>query len=155
MRKRIRSFSAISRHSRAMVQPLRNIKRRLLMSGVIPSPRLDVRSLFRRRRIVDTGSVHLTRFRQVTHLPKTGRVSSQSGPRFGVKLPNLHSSLPHLDAKGVERIRQSLPALTESDMQKICHDRKVRREVMFAKGVSGGSHRPPTYNFKSLVRCSK
>lgn len=142
MRKRMRFSSAISRsYSRAMVQPLRNIKRRFLMS------------IFRRR-IVDSGSVSLTRFRQVTHLPKTGRVSSRSGPRF-VLPPNLHSSLPHLDAKGVERIRESLPALTESDMQKICKDRKVRREVMFAKGVSGGSHRPPTYNFKSLVRCSK
>lgn len=149
----MRSFSAISRQSRAMVKPLRNIQRRLLMSGLIPSPRFDVRSLFRRRGIVDSGSVPLTRFRQVTHLPKTGRVSSQSGPRFGVLPPNLHASLPHLDAKGVDRIRQTLPSLTDSDMQKICKDRKTRRAVMFAKGVSGGPHRPPTYNFKSLVRC--
>lgn len=154
MRKRTRFFSAISRPSRAMPSALRNIQRRFLMSKLISTPRVDVRSFFRRR-IVDSGSVPLTRFRGVTHFPKTGRVSSQRGPRFGVFPPNLHSSLPYLDAKGVERIRQSLPAFSDSDMQKICHDRKVRREVMFAKGVSGGSHRPPTYNFKSLVRCSK
>lgn len=144
MRKRMRSFSAISRQSRAMVQPLRNSQPRFSRSFVPFS-------------IGNSGSVHLTRFRQVTHLPKTGRVSSQSGPRFGVK-SNPHIDLSHLkylDPKGVERIRKSLPALTDSDMEKICHDRKVRREVLFAKGVSGGSHRPPTYNFKSLVRCSK
>lgn len=96
----------------------------------------------------------LSRLRQLTHSPKIGRVSSQSGPHFGkVKLPNIHSTLRYMDAKGVERLRQSLPALTEADMQKICKDRKVRRAVMFAKGVSGGPHRPPTYTFESLVRC--
>lgn len=97
----------------------------------------------------------LSRLRQLTHSPKIGRVSSQSGPHFGVKmqLPPIHSTLRYMDAKGVERLRQSLPALTDFDMQKICKDRKVRRAVMFAKGVSGGPHRPPTYTFESLVRC--
>ena len=97
----------------------------------------------------------MTRFRQVTHSPKTGRVSSQGGPRLGVKTnPYLNlQNLKYMDPKGVERLRQSLPSLTEADMEKICKDRKERREVMFAKGVSGGSHRPPTYTFKSLVRC--
>lgn len=144
MKKRMSSYSAISRHSRAMTSSLRNSQPRSFVQFVPFS-------------IGNRGSVPLTRFRQVTHLPKTGRVSSQSGPRFGVK-SNPHIDLSHLkylDPKGVERLRQSLPTLTESDMEKICHDRKVRREVMFAKGVSGGSHRPPTYNFKSLVRCSK
>lgn len=145
MRKRMHSSSAISRsYSGAMVKPLRNSQSRSFVQFVPFS-------------IGNRGSVPLTRFRQVTHSHKTGRVSSQSGPRFGVK-SNPHIDLSHLkylDAKGVERLRQSLPTLTESDMEKICHDRKVRREVMFAKGVSGGSHRPPTYNFKSLVRCSK
>lgn len=131
MKKRMRSSSAISRSvSRAMPSALRN------------SFSIGLRS------------VPLTRFRQVTHSPKTGRVSSQSGPRFSrMWHTNLHQNLKYLDAKGVERLRQSLPSLTRSDMEKICKERKERRQVMFAKGVSGGPHRPPTYNFKSLVRC--
>ncbi len=40
------------------------------------------------------------------------------------------------------------------DVNKICADRKARREVLFAKGKQGGNHKPPTYTFKSLVRCS-
>lgn len=136
MKKRTRSFS-----TSAMVSPLRNSPRRFPRSFVPFS-------------IGNSGSVHLTRFRQLTHSPKTGRVSSQSGPRFSrIWHPNLHQNLKYLDAKGVERIRKSLPALTRSDMEKICKERKERRQVMFAKGVSGGPHRPPTYNFKSLVRC--
>ena len=96
----------------------------------------------------------LSRLRQLTHSPQIGRVSSQSGPHLGVKYPPINlSHLKYLDPKGVERLRQSLPSLTESDMEKICKDRKQRREVMFAKGVSGRPHRPPTYSFKSLVRC--
>lgn len=136
------SSSAISRsYSGAMVKPLRNSQRRLFMS------------IFRSR-IVDLGSVPLTRFRQLTHSHKIGRDSSQSGPHFSrVWHTKLHQNLRYLDAKGVERLRQSLPALTKADMEKICKERKERREVMFAKGVSGGHHRPPTYNFKSLVRC--
>lgn len=142
MKKRMRSSSAISRHSRAMPSALRNSPRRSFVQFVPFS-------------IGKIGSVPLTRFRQVTHFPKTGRVSSQSGPRFGVmsNIPNLHHNLKYLDAKGVDRLRQTLPSLTQADMEKICKERKARREVMFAKGVSGGPHRPPTYNFKSLVRC--
>lgn len=142
MKKRMRSSSAISRSvSGAMPSALRNSQRRFLMSNF-------------RFRIVDSGSVPLTRFRQVTHSHKIGRDSSQSGPHFSrMWHTNLHQNLKYLDAKGVERIRQSLPSLTQADMEKICKERKARREVMFAKGVSGGPHRPPTYNFKSLVRC--
>lgn len=102
----------------------------------------------------------LSPFRQLTHtrqtrvfLPKTGRVSSHSGPRFFSITPKIYQDLRFLDAKGVDRIRQTLPTLTREQMQKICRDRKTRREVIFAKGASGGNHRPPTYNFKSLVRC--
>lgn len=40
------------------------------------------------------------------------------------------------------------------DVAKICADRKARREVLFAKGKQGGNHKPATYTFKSLVRCS-
>lgn len=135
MKKRMRSYS------RAMPSALRNSQRRF-SRPLVPFS------------IGNSGSVHLTRFRQVTHLPKTGRVSSQSGPRFSrMWHTNLHQNLKYLDAKGVDRIRQTLPSLTRSDMEKICKERKERRQVMFAKGVSGGPHRPPTYNFKSLVRC--
>lgn len=143
MRKRMRSYSANSRHIGAMAMPLRN-SRRHFSRPLVPFS------------IGNSGSVPLTRFRQLTHSPKTGRVSSQSGPRFGVKTsPFLNlNNLKHMDAKGVERLRQSLPTLTEADMEKICKDRKERREVMFAKGVSGGPHRPPTYTYKSLVRCN-
>lgn len=100
----------------------------------------------------------LSPFRQLTHtrqtrvfLPKTGRVSSHSGPRFFSMIPKIHQDLRYLDAKGV--VRQTLPTLTREQMKKICRDRKARREVIFAIGASGGNHRPPTYNFKSLVRC--
>lgn len=142
MKKRTRSYSANSRHLGAMSKALRN------------SQRLYFRP-FMSFSIGNLGSVLLTRFRQVTHSPKTGRDSSQSGPRFSRiwHTKPLHQNLRYLDAKGVERIRQSLPSLTRSDIEKICKDRKERREVMFAKGISGGPHRPPTYNFKSLVRC--
>lgn len=102
----------------------------------------------------------LSPFRQLTHtrqtrvfLPKTARVSSQSGARFFSMIPKIHQDLRFLDARGVDRIRQTLPTLTREQMQKICRDRKSRREVIFAIGASGGNHRPPTYNFKSLVRC--
>lgn len=142
MRKRMRSYSVNNRLTRATAMPLRNSPRRFSRPFVPFS-------------IGNAGSVPLTRFRQVTHSPKTGRVSSQGGPRLGVKTNpylNLHN-LKYMDPKGVERLRQSLPSLTEADMEKICKERKERREVMFAKGVSGGSHRPPTYTFKSLVRC--
>lgn len=142
MKKRMRSSSAISRSvSRAMPSALRNSQRRSFVHFVPFS-------------IGNRGSVPLTRFRQLTHSPKIGRDSSQSGPHFSrVWHTKLHQNLKYLDAKGVERIRQSLPTLTKADMEKICKERKSRREVMFAKGVSGGPHRPPTYNFKSLVRC--
>lgn len=142
MKKRMNLSSAISRSvSRAMTSSLRNSQRRFLMSNF-------------RFRIVDVGSVPLTRFRQLTHSHKIGRDSSQSGPHFSrVWHTKLHQNLKYLDAKGVERIRQSLPTFTRADIEKICKERKARREVMFAKGVSGGHHRPPTYNFKSLVRC--
>lgn len=132
MKKRMRSSSAISRSvSRAMPSALRN---QFFSIGL--------------------RSVPLTRFRQVTRLPKIGRDSSQSGPHFSrVWHTKLHQNLKYLDAKGVDRIRQTLPSLTQADMEKICKERKLRREVMFAKGVSGGPHRSPTYNFKSLVRC--
>lgn len=135
MRKRIRSYS------RATATPLRNSRRRF-SRPLVPFS------------IGNAGSVPLTRFRQLTHSPKIGRVSSQSGPHFSRIWPKIfHQNLKYLDAKGVDRIRQTLPSLTRSDIEKICKDRKERREVMFAKGVSGGPHRPPTYNFKSLVRC--
>lgn len=136
MRKRVRSYS------RAMPLALRNSPRRFSRPFVPFS-------------IGNVGSVPLTRFRQVTHSPKIGRVSSQGGPHLGVKKhPFLNlNNLKYMDAKGVDRLRQTLPTITEADMEKICKDRKERREVMFAKGVSGGPHRPPTYTFKSLVRC--
>lgn len=142
MRKRMRSYSANSRLTRATAMPLRNSPRRFSRPFVPFS-------------IGNAGSVPLTRFRQVTHSPKIGRVSSQSGPHFSsiwhTKI--FHQNLKYLDPKGVDRIRKALPTLSKSDIEKICKDRKERREVMFAKGVSGGPHRPPTYNFKSLVRC--
>ena len=142
MRKRMRSYSVNNRLTRATAMPLRNSPRRFSRPFVPFS-------------IGNSGSVPLTRFRQVTHFPKIGRASSQSGPHFSriwhTKL--LHQNLKYLDPKGVDRIRQALPSLTKADMEKICKDRKERREVMFAKGISGGPHRPPTYNFKSLVRC--
>ena len=142
MKKRMHSSSAISRsYSGAMVKPLRNSQSRSFVQFVPFS-------------IGNRGSVPLTRFRQLTHSHKIGRDSSQSGSHFSRVWHNkLHQNLKYLDAKGVERLRQSLPTLTKADMEKICKERKERREVMFAKGVSGGHHRPPTYNFKSLVRC--
>ena len=121
MRKRMRSYSVNNRLTRATAMPLRNSPRRFSRPFVPFS-------------IGNSGSVPLTRFRQVTHSPKIGRVSSQSGPHFS---RIWHTKLLH----------QNL------DMEKICKDRKERREVMFAKGVSGGPHRPPTYSLKSLVRC--
>lgn len=35
----------------------------------------------------------------------------------------------------------------------ICARRKIRREVIFAKGRAGGSHRPQKFTQKSTVRC--
>lgn len=36
----------------------------------------------------------------------------------------------------------------------ICAKRKIRREVLFATGKGGGSHRPPSYSLESQIRCS-
>lgn len=36
---------------------------------------------------------------------------------------------------------------------KICKERKMRREVLFAKGKQGGNHKPPVFTWKSYVRC--
>lgn len=35
----------------------------------------------------------------------------------------------------------------------ICKARKVRRAVLFAKGKSGGNHKPPRFSIFSQVRC--
>lgn len=39
------------------------------------------------------------------------------------------------------------------DKAKVCKARKVRRQVLFAKGKQGGNHKPPTRNLTSYVRC--
>lgn len=39
------------------------------------------------------------------------------------------------------------------DWRKICKERKERKQVLHALGKVGGNHKPPTYTFKSLVRC--
>lgn len=36
----------------------------------------------------------------------------------------------------------------------ICAKRKIRREVLFATGKNGGSHRPPSYSLESQIRCN-
>lgn len=35
----------------------------------------------------------------------------------------------------------------------VCRARRIRREVLFARGKSGGNHKPPTFSLKSLIRC--
>lgn len=103
------------------------------VSGV-PTALSRARALLRQQ----LGSAALSRFRQLTHQPTRGllsfprkaRDSSQSG---ALSLKNLQA-----------RIQTPLD---------ICRQRKQRREVLFAKGKQGGNHKPPTYTFKSLVRC--
>lgn len=105
-------------------------------------------------------ALHLSRFRQLTHLPSLrglrrflkvkARVSSRSGALSSTPLKRL-KRLNSLAPESVERLRQSMPLL---DITKICKERKARREVIFAKKKQGGNHKPPKYTLKSLVRCS-
>lgn len=58
-----------------------------------------------------------------------------------------------------QKITQSLPSVPVPRVQfvstsAICRARKIRREVLFAKGRNGGKHKPPTFSLKSLVRCN-
>lgn len=125
MKKRMHSSSAISRSvSRAMVQPLRNSQRRSFVQFVPFS-------------IGNRGSVHLTRFRQLTQVP-TARLST-----------------PLRDLKRGVNATRSVIGFQISDFvkSKICQARKERREVLFASNKNGGNHKPPKYTVKSLVRC--
>lgn len=126
MKKRMRSYSAISRPSRAMVQPLRNSQLRSFVQFVPFS-------------IGKTGSVPLTRFRQVTHSP------------------SVRLSTPLKDLKRAFKDTRSIIGFQVSDLEKskICQARKERREVLFSSKKNGGVHNPPKYTIKSLVRCSK
>lgn len=126
MKKRMNSSSAISRQSRAMAQPLRNSQRRSFVQFVPFS-------------IGKTGSVPLTRFRQLTQIPPT------------------RLSAPLKDLKRAVKDTRSIIGFQVSDLQKskICQARKERREVLFASKKTGGNHKPPKYTIKSLVRCSK
>lgn len=126
MKKRMRFSSAISRQSRAMAQPLRNSQRRFFVQFVPFS-------------IGKTGSVPLTRFRQLTQIPPT------------------RLSAPLKDLKRAVKDTRSIIGFQVSDLQKskICQARKERREVLFASKKTGGNHKPPKYTIKSLVRCSK
>lgn len=123
------------------------------VSGV-PAAFSRARALLRQQ----LGSAALSRFRQLTHQPTRGflslkgkaRVSSRSGAlSLDTPLKNLKISR-NTHSLGVERLRQPTPL----EITKICKERKERREVIFAKGKEGGNHKPPTYTFKSLVRCN-
>lgn len=98
----------------------------------------------------------LSRFRQLTPLRILGTLNTFRTRKLA-KLSSNVSKIPlnrihqYMDAKGVERLRQSLPS--KLDSEKICKDRKSRREVLFAKGLTGSRHRTPTYTVESLVRC--
>lgn len=126
MKKRMRSSSAISRHSRAMASPLRNSPRGVFRSFVLS-------------RIANSGSVPLTRFRQLTQIPPT------------------RLSAPLRDLKRGVNATRSVIGFQISDFvkSKICQARKERREVLFASKKNGGNHKPPLFKIKSLVRCSK
>lgn len=127
MRKRMHSFSATSRnHSSVMASPLRNSPRRFLRPLVPFS-------------IGNSGSVNLTRFRQVTHSP------------------SVRLSTPLRDLKRAIKDTRSIIGFQVSDFEKskICQTRKERREVLFASKKNGGNHKPPKHTIKSLVRCSK
>lgn len=125
MRKRMHSSSAISRSvSRAMPSALRNSPRGVLRSFVLS-------------RIANSGSVPLTRFRQLTHSP-------------AVRL-----STPLKDLKRAIKDTRSIIGFQVLDMEKfkICQARKERRQVLFSLKKNGGNHKPPKHTIKSLVRC--
>lgn len=127
MKKRMRFSSAISRSvSRAMPSALRNSPRGYLRRFVLS-------------RIANSGSVPLTRFRQLTHFP------------------SVRLSTPLKDLKRAVKATRSIIGFQVSDMEKfkICQARKERREVLFSSKKSGGNHKPPKFKIKSLVRCSK
>lgn len=41
----------------------------------------------------------------------------------------------------------------QNEVRKICQDRKVRRQVLMAKGKGGAKHKAPTFKLESFVRC--
>lgn len=126
MKKRMHSFSANSRQSRAMTSSLRNSQRRFFVP-------------FGPFSIGIRGSVPLTRFRQLTQIPPT---------RLSAPLRDLK--------RGVNATRSVIGfQISDFVKSKICQARKERREVLFASNKNGGNHKPPLFKVKSLVRCSK
>lgn len=127
MKKRMSFSSANSRSvSRAMPSALRNSQPRSFVQFVPFS-------------IGNRGSVLLTRFRQLTHSP------------------SVRLSTPLEDLKRAVKDTRSIIGFQVSDFEKskICQARKERRQVLFSSKKTGGSHKPPKYTIKSLVRCSK
>lgn len=70
--------------------------------------------------------------------------------------------ISHSGSKIIEPVKrkivQSLPSVPVPKVHfvstsAICRARKVRREVLFAKGKNGGKHKPPKFTLKSLIRC--
>jgi hypothetical protein len=52
-----------------------------------------------------------------------------------------------------EIVRSSFKPIEFVSTSAVCRARRIRREVLFARGKSGGNHKPPTFSLKSLIRC--
>lgn len=85
----------------------------------------------------------LSHFRQLTQHPPRRPLRHFTELRPSTQIKKLQRSL-------MPRARLSV---ANFDFLKICNDRKTRRRVIFASKKAGGSHRPPKFRLKSLVRC--
>lgn len=86
----------------------------------------------------------LSLFRQMTHSPNlrdyhSKRILQREATKGVVSNPFL----------GFLRANLNLENLHD----RVCHSRKERRQVLFAKGKAGGNHKSPRYTALSLVRC--
>lgn len=59
----------------------------------------------------------------------------------------------HVDHKREIVRSSSFKPIEFVSISAVCRARRIRREVLFARGKSGGNHKPPTFSLKSLIRC--
>lgn len=108
-----------------------------------------------------SGNRVLTYFRSLTPIVKNANISVRFKTRRKVAQRDSSFKVARLRSlENLKRIHQdfqqwrSLADNFESlNKEKVCHERKERRECIFAFGKQGGNHKPPTYTLKSIVRC--
>lgn len=96
---------------------------------------------------------NLYKDRTINRLNRT-RIARLSLSVFSPNKPNLIKRLIYRNSLKPKVQNPSPFPFVDNRKDKVCKDRQVRREVLFAKGKQGGNHKPPTYTTDSLIRCN-